>query len=222
MSTLTKTTKAEIARAYGPFEGVDMVHGVTFDGERVWFAHDGGLVAFEPESGREAQRLAVDADAGVAFDGNDLWQITGLEIRRIDRKTGAVLASIPAPSAQSSGLAYADGALWVGEYRDKKIHKVDARTGRILKTIESDRFVTGVTFSDGELWHGATGEEPAELRRVEPETGAVLERLELPAGDGVSGLEATSDVFYAGTHRQGSAGVRAIKRPKRAPATARS
>jgi sugar lactone lactonase YvrE len=218
MITKSEKQQAEIVREYGPFEGVDMVHGVTFDGKNVWFAHDGGLVAFDAERGSEQRRIATDADAGTAFDGSDLWQITGAEIRRIDRETGKVLASIPAPSAGCSGLAFADGVLWVGEYRDRKIHKVDARTGRVLKTIESDSFVTGVTFADGELWHGTMGDAPSEIRRVDAETGAVLERLEMPEGVKVSGLEAAGDVFYAGAHQQKSATVRAVKRPRRAGA----
>jgi glutamine cyclotransferase len=215
MSTKSEKVQAEIAREYGPFEGVDMVHGVTFDGKDVWFAYDGGLVAFDAERGRETTRIATDADAGTAFDGTDLWQLTGTEIRRIDRRTGKVLGAIPAPNGHCSGLAYADGVLWIGGYRDKKILKVDAKTGRVLKTIESDSFVTGVTFSDGELWHGTMGDEPSEIRRIEPESGAVLERLVMPAGAKVSGLEAAADVFYAGVHQQKSAAVRAIKRPQR-------
>jgi hypothetical protein len=221
MITKSNKTKAEIARAYGPYDGVGMVHGVTFDGQDVWFAYDGGLIAFDAASGRETRRVAADADAGTAFDGTDLWQIAGDEIRRIDRKTGAVRSSIPAPSGGCSGLAYADGALWVGEYRDKKIHKVDARSGKILKTIESDSFVTGVTFADGELWHGTIGDEPSEIRRVDPESGALLERLEMPDGMKVSGLEAAAGVFYVGAHEQKGATVRAVSRPKRAPAAPR-
>ena len=31
-------SNAEIVREYGPFAGVDRVHGVTYDGKQVWFA----------------------------------------------------------------------------------------------------------------------------------------------------------------------------------------
>jgi hypothetical protein len=219
MSKAPRAKPAEIIAEYGPFDGVEMVHGVTFDGERVWFAHDGGLVAFDPALPRDESRLDVEAHAGTAFDGKHLWQIAGHEIRKLDRKTGHVLATLPVPSAQSSGLAYAGGALWVGEYGGRKIHKLDARTGAVLKTVQSDRFVTGVTFSEGELWHGTMtmGDAPAEIRRVDTETGAVLERLLMPGGAEVSGLEAAGDVFYAGAHRQERATVRAVQRPRRRP-----
>jgi outer membrane protein assembly factor BamB len=232
MNKLPEARPAEIVAEYGPFDAVEGVHGVTFDGARVWFAHDGGLVAFPPESTmglrpalpgsapnpvrpREEQRLAVEADAGTAFDGKHLWQIAGHEIRKIDPETGDVLARIPAPSTQSSGLAYAGGVLWVGEYRGRKIHKVDARTGKVLRTVESDAFVTGVTFADDELWHGTLEGGASEIRRVDVETGMVLDRLRMPEGALVSGLEAAGDVFYAGAHRQDRAAVRAVRRPRR-------
>jgi streptogramin lyase len=212
MNELPKAEPAEVIAEYGPFDGVDMVHGVTFDGANVWFSHDGGLIAFDPNHPRDEARLDVEAHAGTAFDGKHLWQIVGLEIRKLDPRTGRVLQSLPAPSAQSSGLAYADGWLWVGEYRGKKIHKLSARTGEVQKTLESDQFVTGVTFADGELWHATIGDHPSEIRRVDPESGSVLARLAMPEGQKVSGLEAANDVFYAGAHRQERAAVRAVRR----------
>jgi glutamine cyclotransferase len=215
MKNLPEATPAEVVAEYGPFDAVEGVRGVTFDGARVWFAHEGGLVAFHPERPSEQTRLAAEADAGTAFDGKHLWQIAGHEIRKIHPETGEVLARIPAPSTQSSGLAYADGVLWVGEYRGRKIHKVDARTGKVLRTVESDAFVTGVTFADDELWHATLDGESSEIRRVDVETGMVLERLRMPEGALVSGLEAAGDVFYAGAHRHGRTAVRAVRRPRR-------
>ncbi len=55
-------------------------------------------------------------------------------------------------------MAWADGYLWVGEYRAAKIHQIDAKTGEVVKTLSSDRFVTGVPCLDGELWHATTGD----------------------------------------------------------------
>ena len=87
----------------------------------------------------------------------------------------------------------------MGQYRDRKIHQIDPETGAILRTIESNRFVTGVTWVDGELWHGTWEGDESEIRRIDPESGAVLERLEMPRGTGVSGLESDgADLFYCG------------------------
>jgi glutamine cyclotransferase len=206
---------AEIVREYGPFPGADRVHGVTYDGQRVWFASGDKLNAFDPASGKPVRSLEVAADAGTAFDGQHLFQLAEERIQKVDPKTGRVLATIPAPGGGGdSGLAWAEGSLWVGQYRKRKIYQIDPGTGAILRTIESDRFVTGVTWVDGELWHGTWEGDESELRHVDPRTGEVLERLELPPGVNVSGLESNGgDLFFCGGGGTGK--VRAVRRPKR-------
>ena len=53
------------------------------------------------------------------------------------------------------------------------------------------------------------------MRHIDPQTGEVLESLEMPAGVFVSGLESDGkDRFYCGGGKSGK--VRAVKRPKRA------
>ena len=205
---------AELAREYGPFPGCDHVHGVTYDGQQVWFASGDKLNAFDPSNGKMLRSIDVAAHAGTAFDGRHLYQIAESRIQKIDPETGRVLSTIPAPGAGGdSGLAWAEGTLWVGHYRDRKIYQVDPETGAILRTIESNRFVTGVTWVDGELWHATWEGEESEIRRVDPGTGEVLERLEMPAGVKVSGLESDGrDQFFCGGGKSGK--VRAIRRPR--------
>jgi glutamine cyclotransferase len=204
---------AEIVREYGPFPGVDHVHGVTYDGQRVWFAAGDALTNLDPASGQVVRSIAVAADAGTAFDGRHLFQLAGDRILKIDPQTGQVVATTPAPGG-GSGLTWAEGTLWMGQYRDRRIHQVDPETGAILRTIESNRFVTGVTWIDGELWHGTWEGDESELRRVDPRTGEVLERLEMPPGVTVSGLESDGgDQFFCGGGRSGK--VRAVRRPRR-------
>ena len=124
-----------------------------------------------PRAGRSSARSTSPADAGTAFDGKHLFQIAEAVIRKIDPATGEVLGTIPAPgNGGDSGLAWADGTLWVGQHRDRRIHQVDPETGAVLRTIESDRFVTGVTWVDGELWHGTWEGETSDVRRIDPET----------------------------------------------------
>ena len=204
---------AEIVREYGPFGGAGQIHGVTHDGSRVWAATGAKLVAFDPASGETSQTLDVPCDAGTAFDGKYLYQIAESRIDKIDPATGKVLASIPSPgNGYDSGLTWAEGSLWVGQYRDRKIHQVNPETGAVVRTIESNRFVTGVTWVDGELWHGTWEAEESDIRRIDPQTGAVLERLEMPRGAGVSGLESDgAGLFYAGGGESGK--VRAVRRP---------
>jgi glutamine cyclotransferase len=206
---------AEIIREYGPFPGADQVHGVTYDGERVWFASGDKMHAFDPVNGKMLRSIDVAADAGTAFDGRHLYQLAADRIQKIDPQSGRVLGTIPAPgSGSDSGLTWAEGTLWVGQYRDRKIHQVDPESGAILRTIESKRFVTGVTWVDGELWHGTWEGEESDLRRIDPETGKVLEQLEMPPGSGVSGLESDgADRFFCGGG--GSGKVRVVARPRR-------
>ena len=207
---------ADIVREYGPFPGVDQVGGVTYDGQHVWFAGGDTLNAFDPATGEMLRTLDVAAHAGTAFDGQHLFQIAENRIQKIDPKTGRVLATIPAPGGGGdSGLAWAEGSLWVGQHRNRKILQVDPETGAVLRTIESKRFVTGVTWLDGELWHGTWEGDESDLRRVDPRTGEVLERIDMPPGVGVSGLESNgSDQFFCGGGKSGK--VRAVRRPKRA------
>ena len=210
-----KTSKAEIVREYGPFPEVERVNGVSFDGKQVWFASGSRLNAFDPESGKQLRSLDVAGHAGTAFDGEHLFQIAENRIQKIDPKTGRVLATIPAPGGGGdSGLAWAEGTLWVGDYRERKIHQIDPETGAILRTIEAKRFVTGVTWVDGELWHGTWENDESDLRRIDPQTGEVLERIEMPRGVAVSGLESDGrDQFFCGGGSSGK--VRAVRRPSR-------
>ena len=210
-----RRSTAEIVREYGPFSNVSHIHGVTYDGERVWFASGDRLNALDPASGKTLRSLDVAADAGTAFDGQHLYQLAEDRIQKIDPQTGRVLATIPSPGGgRDSGLTWAEGTLWVGQYRDRKIHQVDPHTGAILRTIECNRFVTGVTWVDGELWHGTWEGGESDLRRVDPQTGEVREKLEMPPGVEVSGLESDGgDQFFCGGGRSGK--VRAVRRPRR-------
>jgi glutamine cyclotransferase len=211
-------SNAEIIREYGPFPGVDKVHGVTYDGQNVWFASGDKLNALDPASGTTLRSIDVAAHAGTAFDGQHLYQLAADRIQKIDPKSGRVLATIPAPgNGSDSGLTWAEGTLWVGQYRDRKIHQIDPTTGAILRTIECSRFVTGVTWVDGELWHGTWEGDESDLRRIDPRTGKVLETLDMPPGAGVSGLESDGgDRFFCGDGSRSK--VRVVRRPRRGPA----
>jgi glutamine cyclotransferase len=206
---------AEILREYGPFPGIEQVGGVTYDGKHVWMASGDKLNALDPETGRIVRSIDVAAHAGTAFDGTHLYQLAEERIQKIDLATGHVVSTIPAPGHGSdSGLAWSEGSLWVGQYRGRKIHQINPENGEVLRTIESNRFVTGVTWVAGELWYGTWEGDESNVRRVDPGTGEVLEQLDLPAGIGVSGLESDGgDRLFCGGGKSGK--VRAVRRPAR-------
>jgi glutamine cyclotransferase len=208
-----KRSAANVVREYGPFPGVSAVHGVSYDGTNIWIATGDALRAVDPDSGKTVRALDVPAHAGTAFDGRHLYQISDNRIQKVDPKSGRVLATIPTPEGGASGMAWAEGSLWVGQHRNRKIHQVDPQTGAILRTIESNRFVTGVTWVDGELWHGTWEADQSELRRIDPQSGDVLEQIDMPTGVVVSGVESNgSDTFFCGGGNSGK--VRAVRRPR--------
>jgi streptogramin lyase len=210
-----KRAAAEVIREYGPFPEADRVAGVTYDGEMVWFASGEKLNAVDPATGEVVRSIDVAAHAGTAFDGQHLFQIAEDRIQKIDPASGQVLATIPAPGGGGdSGLAWAEGSLWVGNYRGRKIHQIDPETGAILRTVESNRFVTGVTWVDGGLWHATSEGDESDLRHIDPETGEVLETLDMPHGVFVSGLESDGrDRFFCGGGKTGK--IRVVRRPRR-------
>jgi streptogramin lyase len=208
-----KRAAATIVREY-TFPDVTNVAGVSYDGANMWIATGDKLNAIDPASGNTFRALNVPAHAGTAFDGRHLFQISGDRIQKVDPETGRVVATIPTPEGGAAGMAWAEGTLWVAQHRKRKIHQVDPETGKILRTIDSNRFVTGVTWVDGELWHATWEDEQSEIRRIDPQSGAVLEQLDMPPGLIVSGLESNGDdTFFCGggTSRK----VRAVRRPTR-------
>jgi outer membrane protein assembly factor BamB len=207
-----KKSAARVEREFGPFPGTANVGGVSYDGKNVWAACGDKLNAFDPANGEVQRSLNVSAHAGTAFDGKHLYQIAESRIQKLDPETGKVLSTIPAPgNGGDSGLAWAEGSLWVGEYRARRIHQIDPATGKVLRSIDSNRFVTGVTWLGDELWHATWEGDVSEIRHVDEQTGEVLETLELPAGINVSGLESDGrDTFFCGGGGTGK--VRAVRK----------
>ena len=209
-----KRSPAKIVREYGPFPGVTNVAGVSYDGTNVWVATGDKLCAMDPANGEVRRSLDVPAHAGTAFDGRYLFQISGDTIQKVDPDTGRVIATIPTPEGGAAGMAWAEGMLWVAQHRKRKIHQIDPDSGAILHTIDSNRHVTGVTWVDGELWHGTWEDEQSEIRRVDPQSGEVIEQLDMPPGLIVSGLEWNGgDTFFCGGGTSGK--LRAVHRPAR-------
>ena len=103
MTLKSKPRQAKILREYGPYPGMDHIHGVTFDGAHVWFARGESIVALDPESGRLVRELAVAA--GTAFDGEYLWQLADNRIQKVDPWSGQVVATITAPASSTAVAA---------------------------------------------------------------------------------------------------------------------
>ncbi len=208
-----QTTPAQIIDEYGPFPGIIQVHGVSYDGQHVWFASGDKLNRLDPQGSKADRSIELPAHAGTAFDGTYLYQIAEQSIQKIDPESGQVIATIATPEGGSSGLAWAEGSLWLGQYQNRKILQIDPHTGELISSLDSNRYVTGVTWLEGELWHGTWEGEESELRRIDANSGEVLERLKMPADVGVSGLESNgSDRFFCGGGNSGK--IRVVHRQK--------
>ena len=95
---------AEIVREYGPFPGVPDVHGVSFDGQSVWFAAGETLRSFDPVSGEARRSLDLPGDAGTAFE------ILSIDIADVDvgRNIGAELQTDQAEADKKIAQAKAE------------------------------------------------------------------------------------------------------------------
>ena len=66
MTRSTRARAAEIVREYGPFPGLDHVHGVTYDGQHVWFAAGDTLnLRIQQESHNRSFDVITDLCCGV-------------------------------------------------------------------------------------------------------------------------------------------------------------
>ncbi len=180
------------------------VNGVSYDGRHVWAATGDRMRSFDPVTGAEVTAFDLPAHAGTAYDGQHLYQIADAIIQKVDPQSGKVVDTIPAPGAgKDSGLAWADGSLWVGQYNDRQIVQIDPDTGAVQRVIQTNRFVTGVTWVDGELWHGYSDDGDGGLARIDPANGNVLVNLDMP-GISVSGVESDgADRFFCGGGESG-------------------
>lgn len=73
-----RRSAAEIERQYGPFPGVDHVHGVTYDGRRL--TYDGRRVTYD---GRR-----------VTYDGRHVRFASGDKLNALDPHSGKTLRTI--------------------------------------------------------------------------------------------------------------------------------
>jgi glutamine cyclotransferase len=133
---------------------------------------------------------------GVTHDGHRVWAATGSKLLAFDPESGQLARTLD--RVGDAGTAFDGTHLY--QIAEARIDKIDPATGDV------------VTWVDGELWHGTWEGDESDIRRIDPESGAVLERLAMPRGIGVSGLESDgADLFYCGGGPTGK--VRAVRRP---------
>jgi hypothetical protein len=158
--------------------------------------------------------LECAGDAGTAFDGTHLYQIAEARIDKIDPATGEMWHRSPRPATAATRASPGPRAAcgW-GSTAIARSTRSIPESGAVLRTIESNRFVTGVTWVDGELWHGTWEGDESDIRRIDPDSGAVLERLRCRVAQASAGSSPTGQTcFICGGGSSGK--VRAVRRPQ--------
>src|SRR5229473_1056631 len=115
-----KRSAAEILREYGPFPGVDHVHGVTFDGQQLFQIAEDRIQKIDPKTGRVLATIPAPGggtDSGLAWAEGSLWvgQYRDRKIHQIDPLTGAILRTIES-NRFVTGVTWVDGELWHGTW----------------------------------------------------------------------------------------------------------
>ena len=111
---------------------------------------------------------------GVGAGDDSVWvtQDVGQEVIRFDPRTGRTADRFEVrgdpTGANSGGIAYADGSLWLS--RGNGVVRVDSRTGRVMR-----RFATParwLLFADGAIW--AADPASGRISKIDPATNRVL------------------------------------------------
>ena len=159
---------AEVLREYVPIEKCPV--SVAFVGKLVWFARDDELVGSIPGRSRSSEQHRVpSARASTAFDreSTSTSSLEGDPRRPAGRRDHRPPDAVAEPRRRRRGITWADGvSVDRKDIAKSKIHEIDhEELEKIVKTLTSDRFVTGVSCVDGVLWHGASEDrQPCELR----------------------------------------------------------
>ena len=159
------------------------MHGVSYDGTNIWIATGDTLNAIDPASGKTVRALDVPAHAGTAFDGQHLYQISGDRIQKVDPNDRPRARYHPDTRRRRLGNGVGGRERFgSGSIANARSIRSIRRPVRSFAPSSSNRFVTGVTWVDGELWHGTWESDESELRRIDPQSGEVLEQIDMPPG----------------------------------------
>jgi hypothetical protein len=119
-----------------------------------------GIVEVDPTDGSLLNTFAAPTSQGVndglAFDGVDLWYISGSQkpntLYRIDPNTGAVKKTLTLPNNSfRDGLAALNGKIWVSHFSaiEQDLVAYDPDTGAVVDTIDLDAINPGLFFAGG-------------------------------------------------------------------------
>lgn len=125
----------------------------------------------------EPEAVIPVAGALVALaDGEGrVWVTSDEQLVAIDTATGATTAfPVPIPDGSWSGLELLDGSLWVGNYHDGVVYRLNRQTGEIEAEIPVGDEAVSLTAAAGGIWVRTVGSVTWEAHRIDPATNTVV------------------------------------------------
>jgi len=130
-------------------------------------------------------------DLQFAPDGN-LWildQVDPNKVFKVNPADGSILEQVQTESIHGSGIAFGNGAWWIGSTKSLKTLKVDPKTGKTLKSFDTPgsglygNLTTpsgahGIKWVDGRYWMAVPAS--GKIYLMEPESGEVVRSIPAP------------------------------------------
>lgn len=109
-------------------------------------------------------------------DGEErVWVTSDAQLVAIDTATGATSAfPVPIPDGSWSGLELLDDSLWIGNYHDGVVYRVNRQTGEIEAEIPVGNEAVSLTAAGGGLWVRTEGAITWQAHRIDPATNTVV------------------------------------------------
>ena len=109
-----------------------------------------------------------------------------------DKTDGKVLVTLQGPAAEPFGLAWDGEHLWVSDRKERKIHRIDSKTGQVLFSIAFDGELTGTAWDGSHVWQA--DQTSRTISRIDTETGSIdlAIKVDLMGGD-ITGLSCDVD-----------------------------
>ena len=146
------------------------------------------LVSYTGETLKTLETTA-DRGSGITDSGDALWVTStySCELLKLDRETGARLASYPSPDPSKTGahgLEWRDGLLWLANPPSATIYQLDTKdvSGDSLRILKS--FPAPGNRPHGLAWDGddllCVETNHRAIYRINPNTGEFLGKIETP------------------------------------------
>jgi len=151
------------------------------------------------------RRDFVGAALGAAGMASSQRLLSGAEVTaEVPTRTAKVTKLFKAPDLHPNDLEAANDGLWIGDQVSERVLKVDWKTGKMLREIQTEAHnTTGIAIGAGYLWvscnGGVSDRRPArptdkpygEILQADLKTGKTVKLHPLPWDDGVHGITFT-------------------------------